>query len=91
MQVAVVSTIADTSPHPVGSDTTEIRIMARGFYFDHASFGPADKVMVFDVWTSQAGQPSVMPIHNVIVPPARKASAKRAAPRKTARGRGKKR
>jgi hypothetical protein len=38
-----------------------------------------------------SGQPSVMPIHNVIVPPARKALAKRAAPRKTAHGRGKQR
>ncbi len=77
----------------------------------HASFGPADKLMVFDVWTSQAafdkfgkvllpilqglgadpGQPSVMPIHKIIVPPTKKASAKRAAPRKAARRGGKKR
>ena len=54
----------------------------------HASFGSKDKLMVFDVWTSQAafdkfgktlipilqqlgidpGQPSVMPVHNVILP-----------------------
>jgi hypothetical protein len=54
----------------------------------HATFGPKDKLMVFDVWTSQAsfdkfgktlmpilqqlgldaGQPSVMPMHKVIVP-----------------------
>ena len=66
----------------------------------HASFGPNDKLMVFDVWTSQAafdrfgktlmpilqqlgidpGQPSVMPMHKVIVPP-----AKRAFPRKRAK------
>jgi hypothetical protein len=77
----------------------------------HACFGPADKVMVFDVWTSQAafdkfgktlrpilqglgvdpGQPTVMPIHKIIIPPAKKASAKRAAPRKTGHGGGKKR
>jgi hypothetical protein len=57
----------------------------------HAAFGPKDKLMVFDVWTSQAafdkfgktlmpilqqlgidpGQPSVMPVHKVIVPPAK--------------------
>ena len=71
----------------------------------HAAFGPTDKLMVFDVWTSQAafdkfgktlmpilqqlgidpGQPSVMPVHKVIVPPAKvmppkkpaKASARR--------------
>jgi hypothetical protein len=77
----------------------------------HACFGPADKVMVFDVWTSQAafdkfgktllpilqglgvdpGQPSVMPIHKIIIPPAKKTSARRAAPRKTAHGGSKKR
>lgn len=54
----------------------------------HAAFGPKDKLMVFDVWTSQAafdkfgktlmpilqqlsvdpGQPSIMPMHKVIVP-----------------------
>ena len=64
----------------------------------HASFGPNDKLMVFDVWTSQAafdkfgktlmpilqqlgidpGQPSVMPVHKVIVPVAKVASKKRA-------------
>src|SRR4249920_1061408 len=63
----------------------------------HASFGPKDKLMVFDVWTSQAafdkfgktlmpilqglgidpGQPSVMPIHKVILPAARAASPRR--------------
>ena len=57
----------------------------------HAAFGPKDKLMVFDVWTSQAafdkfgktlmpilqqlgidpGQPTVMPVHKVIVPPAK--------------------
>ena len=57
----------------------------------HAAFGPKDKLMVFDVWTSQAafdkfgktlmpilqqlgidpGQPTVMPVHKVIVPAAR--------------------
>ncbi len=75
----------------------------------HVSFGPPDKIMVFDVWTSQAafdkfgktlmpimqqlgaepGQPSIMPVHKVIVPapkvaPRRKAAkktvAKKAAP-----------
>jgi len=69
----------------------------------HATFGPKDKLMVFDVWTSQAafdkfgktlmpilqqlgvdpGQPSVMPVHKVIVPPAKSASPrkrKKAAP-----------
>ena len=54
----------------------------------HSAFGPKDKLMVFDVWTSQAafdrfsktlmpivaemgldpGQPTVMPIHNIIKP-----------------------
>jgi hypothetical protein len=69
----------------------------------HAAFGPKDKLMVFDVWTSQAafdkfgktlmpilqqlgidpGQPTVMPVHKVIVPTAKvttqqtKASARR--------------
>lgn len=63
----------------------------------HASFGPKDKLMVFDVWTSQAafdkfgktlmpilgqlgidpGQPSIMPMHKVIVPKARGASSKK--------------
>src|SRR6476659_7249544 len=65
----------------------------------HAAFGPKDKLMVFDVWTSQAafdkfgktlmpilqqlgidsGQPSVMPVHKVIVPAARPASPKKRA------------
>jgi len=60
----------------------------------HAAFGPKDKLMVFDVWTSQAafdkfgktlmpicqqlgidpGQPTVMPVHRVIVPAAKVAS-----------------
>jgi len=72
----------------------------------HATFGTSEKLMVFDVWTSQAafdkfgktlmpilqqvgvdpGQPQVMPMHNVIVPPAKGAArskkAKKAAPRK---------
>ena len=59
----------------------------------HSAFGPKDKLMVFDVWTSQAafdkfgktlmpilaeigldpGQPTVMPIHNIIKPAARTA------------------
>ena len=76
----------------------------------HASFGPKDKLMVFDVWTSQAafdkfgktlmpilqglrvdsGQPTVMPIHKVILPAARVASpgrkrAKAASARRRAR------
>src|ERR1044071_9287440 len=57
----------------------------------HVAFGPAEKLMVFDVWTSQAafdrfgktlmpilqtlgvdpGTPEVMPMHKVIVPPAK--------------------
>jgi hypothetical protein len=65
----------------------------------HASFGPKDKLMVFDVWTSQAafdkfsktltpilqqlgidpGQPTVMPMHKVIVPAAKAASPKKRA------------
>jgi hypothetical protein len=60
----------------------------------HSAFGPKDKLMVFEVWTSQAafdkfaktlmpilqqlgidpGQPAVMPMHKVIVPPAKVAS-----------------
>ncbi len=69
----------------------------------HASFGPKDKLMVFDVWTSQkafdkfgktlmpileklgidAGQPTVMPVHKVILPAAKAASSsKRAKARK---------
>ena len=63
----------------------------------HAAFGPKDKLMVFDVWTSQAsfdkfgktltpilqqlgldaGQPSVMPMHKVIVPAKPAARGKR--------------
>src|SRR5262245_3965461 len=63
----------------------------------HASFGPDDKLMVFDVWTSQAafdkfgktlmpilqqlgidpGQPSVMAVHRVIIPPAKAASSRK--------------
>jgi hypothetical protein len=66
----------------------------------HASFGPKDKLMVFDVWTSQAAfdkfgktlmpilqqigldprQPTVMPVHKVILP-----AAKAASPRKQAK------
>jgi hypothetical protein len=69
----------------------------------HAAFGPSDKLMVFDVWTSQAafekfgktltpilqqlgldaGQPSVMPIHKVMVP-AKKASKGKPAKKKAA-------
>ena len=65
----------------------------------HASFGSKDKLMVFDVWTSQAafdkfgktlmpilqqigldaGQPTVMEMHKVIVPPRKVASAKKRA------------
>ena len=65
----------------------------------HSSFGPKDKLMVFEVWTSQAafdkfaktlmpilqqlgidtGQPSVMPVHKVIVPTARVTSPKKQA------------
>jgi hypothetical protein len=64
----------------------------------HAAFGPKDKLMVFDVWTSQAafdkfgktlmpilqqlsldaGQPSIMPMHEVIVPAKATSSRKRA-------------
>ena len=75
----------------------------------HAAFGAPEKLMVFDIWTSQAafdkfgatlmpilqtlgidpGQPSVMPIHKVIVPPAapaakRRPAAKRAVTRRRA-------
>jgi hypothetical protein len=62
----------------------------------HACFGPNDKLMVFDVWTSQAafdkfgktltpimeqlgidpGQPTVMPMHKVIMPKAKAARLK---------------
>ena len=65
----------------------------------HASFGPKDRLMVFDVWTSQAafdkfgktlmpilqqlgidtGQPTVMPVHKVIVPAAKVPSPKKRA------------
>src|SRR5262249_27443393 len=65
----------------------------------HASFGPKDKLMVFDVWTSQAafdkfgktlmpilqqigldpGQPTVMPMHKVIMPAAKVASLRKPA------------
>jgi hypothetical protein len=75
----------------------------------HASFGPNDKLMVFDVWTSQAafdkfgktlmpilqqlgidpGQPSVMPVHKVIIPAAKVASPRKRA--KVASARRKKR
>jgi hypothetical protein len=71
----------------------------------HSSFGPKDKLMVFDVWTSQAafdrfakklrpileqlgidsGQPMVMPVHKIVVPPAKAASARK--PAKSARKR----
>jgi hypothetical protein len=67
----------------------------------HAAFGPPEKLMVFDVWTSQsafdrfaktlmpilqeigldAGQPTAMPVHKVMVPPAKVA----AAPKKKAK------
>jgi len=80
----------------------------------HAAFGPADKIMVFDVWTSQAafdkfgrtlmpilqqlgldaGQPSVMPMHKVIVPAktaAKKAAKKKATPRRGRRAAGRRR
>src|SRR5437762_13789450 len=69
----------------------------------HAAFGPKDKLMVFDVWTSQAafdkfgktlmpilqqlgldsGQPMVMPIHKVIVPPAKAPLPKKSTKAKT--------
>ena len=71
----------------------------------HASFGPPDKLMVFDVWTSQAafdkfgktlmpilqelgidtGQPQVMPINKVIVPPVKAAASRKGAKRASAR------
>ena len=81
----------------------------------HACFGSPDKLMVFDVWSSQEafeafgqtlipilqavgvnpGQPSVMPIHSVIVPPAKvtrpaKAPAKAKPAKKSAKKRPKK-
>ena len=63
----------------------------------HSAFGPKDKLMVFDVWTSEAaftkfgktlmpvlqqlgidaGKPTIMPIHKVIVPPAKAAAGKK--------------
>ena len=72
----------------------------------HTAFGTNDKLMVFDVWTSQAafdkfgktlmpilqqlgidsGQPTVMPVHKVIIP-----AAKVTSPRKQAKARRKKR
>src|SRR5712671_4116256 len=65
----------------------------------HAAFGPSDKLMVFDVWSSQAafdkfgktlmpilqqlgidaGQPTVMPVHKVIVPTAKVTSSRKQA------------
>jgi hypothetical protein len=76
----------------------------------HACFGPSDKLMVFDVWSSQAafekfgktlmpilqqlgidpGQPSVLQIHKVVTPPAKRPK-KRAPAKRTARRRAKKR
>ena len=73
----------------------------------HSSFGPKDKLMVFDVWTSQAafdkfgktltpilqqlgidpGQPTVMPVHKVIVPAVKAASPKKVAKKSSARRR----
>ena len=73
----------------------------------HASFGPKDKLMLFDVWTSQAafdkfgktlmpimqqlgvdpGQPSIMPMHKVIVPAAKTQTPKKRARASSARGR----
>ena len=68
----------------------------------HASFGPKDKLMVFDVWTSQAAfdkfgktlvpilqqlgidtQPSVMPVHKVILQAAKAASPTKPVKTKT--------
>ena len=65
----------------------------------HSAFGPKDKLMVFEVWTSQAafdkfgktlmpilqqlgidpGQPTVMPVHKVIVPTAKVTSPSKQA------------
>jgi len=76
----------------------------------HACFGPSDKLMVFDVWSSQAafdkfgktlmpilqqlgidpGQPSVLQIHKVVTPPAKRPK-KRAPAKRAARRRAKKR
>ena len=67
----------------------------------HVSFGPSDKVMVFDVWSSQAafdkfgktlmpilqelgvdpGEPTVMPVHKVIVPKPKTAARAGAKPK----------
>ena len=75
----------------------------------HVSFGPPDKLMVFDVWSSQAAfdkfgktlmpilasmgaqpdPPQIMPIHKVIVPPAKKAASRPVAKKVAARGRKK--
>ena len=71
----------------------------------HAAFGPKDKLMVFDVWTSQAafdkfgktlmpilqqlgidGQPSVMPVHKVIIPAPKVAPPRKRAKKASARG-----
>ena len=77
----------------------------------HASFGPSDKLMVFDIWTSQAafekfgktlmpilqqlgvdpGQPQIMPVHKVIVPPTAKPAAKKRAAKPARRKGAKKR
>src|SRR6476469_8471015 len=71
----------------------------------HAAFGPPDKLMVFDVWTSQSafdrfgktlmpvlqqigldpGQPTVMPVHKVIVPTAKVTSPRKQAKASTRR------
>ena len=73
----------------------------------HATFGPKDKLMVFDVWTSRAafdkfgktlmpilqqigldaGQPTVMDVHKVILPAAKVAAAKKRAKPAAARRR----
>src|SRR5882672_12845489 len=73
----------------------------------HSCFGPPDKLMIFDVWTSQAafdrfgktlmpilqqlgidpGQPSVMPVHKVIVPVAKVAAHRKRAKVASARRR----
>ena len=79
----------------------------------HSAFGPPEKVMVFDVWTSQAafdkfgktlmpilqemgldaGQPSIMEVHNEIRPPKKAAAAggKKRAKAKPARGKARRR
>jgi len=72
----------------------------------HASFGPKDKLMVFDVWTSQAAfekfgktlmpimqqlgieaQPSIMPMHKVILPTKKASKGKPAKKKASARRR----